>query len=245
MRTHPTPYGLFKVGTKEELFAEAASIGVARHAAASGGSFSWALTGGSTPLEWYRWVVAQKALPPAVAASTHFTVSDERFVPLDDKQSNFGHARALLFDPLGVPQAHRHPWPVERAASEAAPAYAQAWSKLFGSGRAYDLCFLGMGDDAHTASWFPGSPLLESDGGQFFTGLDVPGKGFRLTLTPTGLKACGQVVIMTLGAAKAPALKRVLHDAYHPAAAPSQILKTLADRVIWLVDEAAAGTALA
>ncbi len=243
MRTASTPYGRFVIGTKEELFREAVRL-AAETLTEAGATPSWALTGGSTPLEWYRWVVAQKALAPALASRVHFTVSDERFVPLQDAQSNFGNATSLLFDPLQVPADHRHPWPVSLPAAEAAPAYARTWAATFGAGRAYDVCFLGMGDDAHTASWFPGSPLLASDGGQLFAGLDVPGKGFRLTLTPTGLRACRRVVVMTLGANKAPALRRVLHDAYQPATAPSQILQTLADRVVWLVDEAAAGSAV-
>jgi 6-phosphogluconolactonase len=241
MRTHTTAFGQFIVGTREELFAEAARLGAAT--CAKPGS-SWALTGGSTPLEWYRWVVAAGAIPTEVARQTHFTVSDERFVPLADKQSNFGNATNLLFDPLEVPAEHRHPWPVGLAPEAAAPAYADTWAATFGAGRAYDVCFLGMGDDAHTASWFPGSPLLTDDGARLFAGIDVPGKGFRLTITPTGLRACGQVIVMTLGAAKAPALRRVLSELYRPTALPSQILRTLAAKVTWLVDEAAAAGSL-
>ncbi|WP_404422489.1 6-phosphogluconolactonase [Nibricoccus sp. IMCC34717] len=236
MRTQLTDFGRFIVGPRDELFAEAARIG---SAACAKPDSSWALTGGSTPLEWYRWVTATGALAPQLAATTHFTVSDERFVPLGDKQSNFGNATSLLFDPLGIPAAHRHPWPVHLPREAAASAYAESWAARFGAGRAYEVCFLGMGDDAHTASWFPGSPLLAEDGGRLFDGIDVPGKGFRLTITPTGLRSCGQVVVMTLGAAKAPALRRVLSEAYNPSALPSQILRTLAPKVTWLVDEAA------
>lgn len=242
MTSRTTPYGQFHIGTKEELFFKAVVLASEQLARTSSTKpFTWALTGGSTPLEWYKWAVAAKALPSALQDRAHFTVSDERFVPLTDKQSNFGNATELLFNPLGIPDSHRHPWPVHAAPNEAARLYAASWADLVGPGKAYDVCFLGMGDDAHTASWFPGSPLLESDGGAIFSGLEVPGKGFRLTITPSGLRACGLVVVMTLGANKAPALKRVLNEAYHPASAPSQILKTLADRVVWLVDPAAAG----
>ncbi|MDX2186903.1 MAG: 6-phosphogluconolactonase [Opitutaceae bacterium] len=243
MRTHTTPYGEFKVGTKEELFQEAARIGCAP--AEAGTDYSWALTGGSTPLEWYRWATANDAVSAMAKAHAHFSVSDERYVPLSDKQSNFGNATELLFTPLNIPSDRRHPWPVELPGEQAALTYASKWAERFGAARAYDVCFLGMGDDAHTASWFPGSPLLSGDDGAFFTGLEVPGKGFRLTLTPSGLRACGKVVVMTLGAAKAPALKRVLREPYQPSAYPSQILKEVAPRVTWLVDEAAASQAFA
>jgi 6-phosphogluconolactonase len=87
---------------------------------------------------------------------------------------------------------------------------------------------------------FPGTPLLRDDGGLLFGAQEVPGKGWRLTITPTGLRACGLVVVMALGAGKAEALQRVLRGPSDPINVPSQILKTCAERVVWLVDEAAA-----
>ena len=127
-------------------------------------------------------------------------------------------------------------WPV----AEAAEAYRRTMLILAGPARAYDVCFLGMGDDCHTASLFPGTPLLADDGGLSFGGQEVPGKGWRLTITPTGLRQCGLIVVMTLGAGKAEALHRVMRGPYDPNNVPSQILKSWADRVVWLVDEAAA-----
>jgi 6-phosphogluconolactonase len=183
-----------------------------------------------------------------VAARAHFTVSDERHVPLDDPQSNFGHAARLLLDPLAVPAAHRHPWPVELPPSDAADTYRTTIRALTcpepvertGPGRAYDLCFLGLGDDAHTASLFPGSPLLRDDDGEIFAAIEVPGNGWRLTITPSGLRACGQIVVMALGAAKAPALARVLRGPDDLPNTPAQVLRACAPRVLWLVDEVAA-----
>jgi 6-phosphogluconolactonase len=244
-----TDYGRLCIGEKEELFARAVALTAAQQARATSKNFTLALTGGSTPLEWYDWCVRTRAFPPALLAATHFTVSDERHVPLVSEESNFGHAMRRLLDPLAVPSGQRHPWPVRLSPSEAAEAYRRAWSALVGPGRAYDVCFLGMGDDAHTASIFPGSPLLRDlhslgEGGSagsadFFVSLDTS-KGPRLTITPAGLRACDLIIIKTLGAAKAPALKRIFSGPYDPLKAPAQILKTCADRVVWLVDQAAA-----
>ena len=243
MTERSTPYGRLVIGGKLELFARAAQIAVAAHArrAPETKAFTWALTGGSTPKEWYRWCVESHALPRSLTSTTHFTVSDERHVPLSSDESNFGTATRLLLDPLGVPADHRHPWLTENAPDVAADLHARMMRALAGEGRAYDLCFLGMGDDAHTASLFPGSPLLTNDRGLLFAAVEVPGKGPRLTATPTGLRACGEIVVMTLGAAKAPALARVLAGDYAPLETPSQLLKTCAGRVTWLVDAAAAG----
>lgn len=235
-----TPYGRLIIGSKEELFGRAVDLAVSRAKASGAGAFSWAFTGGSTPAEWYRWCVAKKRIPQEVLSRALFTVSDERHVPQTSDQSNFGNADRELLTPLGVAAQQKIPWPTDQLPGEAARSYGNTWAKRVGSGRAYDLCFLGMGDDAHTASWFPGSPLLTSDTKALFTSIEVPGKGWRLTITPAGLRECGAVVVMTLGSAKADALVRVMTGNFDPVNTPSQILKTCAERVTWLVDPAAA-----
>lgn len=240
MRAFTTDYGNVCVGSTEELFAAAAMIGAEGLRTAPPGKFSWALTGGSTPKAWYQWCVACGGLEAEVVAQTQWFVSDERHVPLESGESNFGNATRQLFDPLGVPAANRHPWAVEKAPAEAAGAFRGFAEKTFGPRRAFSLCFLGMGDDCHTASLFPGSALLRDDGGELFAAVEVPGKGWRLTITPTGLRACDRIVVMTTGAGKVAALQRVLRGPRDPWNVPSQILAASAGRVTWLVDEAAA-----
>jgi 6-phosphogluconolactonase len=234
-----TDYGRLITGTREELFSKAVELAAGQFAKSGRGSLSLALTGGSTPQEWYRWCVAGKKLPEAFLRAARFTVSDERCVPLHSEQSNFGNALRQLLEPLQVSLDQQRPWPVEMLPQEAAAAYARDWHERAGEGRAYDVCFLGMGDDGHTASIFPGSELLRGDGGRLFVAVDVPGKGWRLTITPTGLGACGLIVIMTLGAAKAPMLKRVLSGPHDPAQTPVQVVRAWRERVFWLADHAA------
>jgi 6-phosphogluconolactonase len=212
MTEKTTDYGRLCVGEKEELFARAVALTVAQQARTASKIFTLALTGGLTPLEWYDWCVRTHALPPALLAAAHFTVSDERHVPLVSDENNFGHAARRLLDPLAVPSERRHPWPVRPSPSAAAEAYRRAWAALAGPGRAYNVCFLGLGDDAHTASIFPGSPLLSAfapfdriratadkspdkptdlsaGSPELFVALDTA-KGPRLTITPAGLRAC-------------------------------------------------------
>jgi 6-phosphogluconolactonase len=252
MTEKTTDYGRLCVGEKEELFARAVALTVAQQARTTSKNFTLALTGGLTPLEWYDWCVRTHAFPPALLAATHFTVSDERHVPLGSEESNFGHAARSLLDPLRVSSEQRHPWPVRLTPSVAAEAYRRAWAVLAGPGRAYDVCFLGLGYDAHTASIFPGSPLLSgfakaaskkpassSAGLELFVALDTS-KGKRLTITPAGLPACDLIIMMTQGVEKAVAMKRVFLGPYDPPNTPAQILKTCADRVVWLVDKTAA-----
>jgi len=240
MREIPSEYGRVVAGDRAELFAEALRLTLAARAAARPGRFIWALTGGSTPAAFYQWCVETSALPADLAQGTDFTVSDERHVLLNSPDSNFGNAERQLLAPLGVPTDRRHPWMVAWPVAEAAEAYRRTMLILAGPGRAYDLCFLGMGDDCHTASLFPGTPLLRDDGGLLFGGQEVPGKGWRLTITPSGLRSCGCVVVMAFGAGKADALHRVHRGPVDELNTPSQILRGCADRVVWLVDEAAA-----
>lgn len=240
MKTLSSQYGTVRIGTTEELFAAAAQLGTDDAKTAPVGLFSWALTGGSTPKAWYKWCVERRALPLAVTAETHWFVSDERCVPTASDESNFGNASRQFFGPLGVPAANRHAWAVEKSPPEAAADFRSKALYALGPGRGFSLCFLGMGDDCHTASLFPGSPLLQDDGGHLFAAVEVPGKGWRLTITPTGLRCCDRIVVMATGAGKAAALQRVLRGPYDPRNVPSQILRGNAARVTWLVDDAAA-----
>lgn len=240
MTERQTEYGRLIVGEKMELFAEAVALATAAKATSTSQNFTWAFTGGSTPQAWYAWAQETGAIPAEVMGDTHFTVSDERCVPLSSDESNFGNAERKLLAPSAVPVEHRHPWVVAFEPEEAAEAYRRTMQLLNPPGRAYDVCFLGMGDDAHTASFFPGSSLLESDGGVFYAAVDTPQKGWRLTITPSGLQACGLVVVMALGAGKAAALKRVLEGDDALLDTPAKILRTCADKTVWLVDEAAA-----
>ncbi len=242
MRTRTTEFGSVCVGSPDELFAELARLGSEAWRAAAPGRFGWALTGGSTPKAWYRWCVETRALPAELIAATHWFVGDERCVSLADEESNFGNAARLLLDPLGVPADRRHPWPVEQAPDVAAETFARECAAVLGEERCFPFCVLGLGDDAHTASLFPGSALLGAATKTRFTALKVVGKGWRLTITPTGLAACDHLVIHATGAAKAEAVRRVFSGTEPVLAVPAKILKVLGPRTTWLLDEAAVAT---
>ena len=201
---------------------------------------SVAMSGGSTPKAFFKWAVETGALAPATLARVDWHVSDERAVGLDSPDSNFGNLARGLLDPLGVPSARRFPWPVDLPPAEAAAAYERFW-RVAGRERLFDLCILGMGDDSHIASLWPGCPLTAVDGASRFAATEWPGRGCRLTITPSGLALCDRIVLLAGGAAKAPALRAVCRDPHLDLARhPGQVLRGLADRVEWLVDAPAA-----
>ncbi len=240
MREFVNPYGRVVVGSAEKLFARAVMLIEAERSRKRAGSFTVALSGGSTPKDWFGWVVAHRAFSPELLAAAHFTVSDERVVPLESDNSNFGNAQRLLLEPLRIPASRSHPWPVSLPPKDAAEAYSQSLSALTGPKESYGVCMLGMGEDTHTASFFPGSALLEDDGGVTFAAVNTPQHGWRLTITPTGLRTCGLILVMAHGEGKAQALRRVMIGEEEWSKVPSKILSTASDRVVWLVDELAA-----
>ncbi|HVU18651.1 MAG TPA: 6-phosphogluconolactonase [Candidatus Didemnitutus sp.] len=240
MKELSSSYGRVFIGSREECFQTAAFLaGAQRGRVAAGKSYSWALTGGETPKDWYRWCVQRDALSPTLRSGTHWFTSDERTVPLSSPDSNFGNADRGLLSPLGIASANKHPWPVELPPPEAAASFEKRAATILGAGRGFDLCFLGLGDNTHTASFFPGSPLLRQPTDNLFAAVDTP-QGWRLTITPAGLKVCGLIVVIVRGAGKAEALHRVLSGPYDPVNVPGQVLRSCAGNVVWLTDTEAA-----
>lgn len=207
--------------------------------ACAGGPAAIALSGGSTPLEYYAWAVHNHALQPRTRDYAHWHVSDERCVPLDSDDSNFGNAARALLDPLGILPSKRHPWPVHVDPETAATRYA-AEMQVRPRGITYDVCLLGLGDDAHTASLWPGCPLIGAPGGKLFAHTEWPGRGHRLTITEAGLARCAKIVVLAFGAKKAGALKAVLEGGSNAKKYPAQVLRQLQSKTVWLVDADAA-----
>lgn len=196
-----------------------------------------ALSGGSTPKAYYDWAVQNKALHQRTLDFTHWHVSDERCVPLESPESNFGNATRGLLDPLGIPATKRHPWPVHQNPDTAAAEYAATMRAV---DKAYDLCVLGLGDDSHTASLWPECPLIGSGERRHFAATEWPGRGHRLTITESGLAACRKIVVLAFGANKAKALKAVVEGGSNAKKYPAQVLRQLQGKTAWLVDAPAA-----
>lgn len=201
------------------------------------------LSGGSTPKAFYQWVIQQGKLRPELAQKGYWGVSDERRVPLESQESNLGNAQRLFLDPLAIPSTQHLPFEAQLEPALATARFIKTWHERFPTKQGFDLCLLGMGEDAHIASLFPHSPLLQENTQKSqtaFASIDVPAKGWRFSLTPDGLGACREIIIMACGASKAKALKSVFTEPYLPEYRPAQILKACAPSTTWLLDAAAA-----
>jgi 6-phosphogluconolactonase len=238
MKAKSTRFGDIVIGSTELLFARlAAEISMAGMANPTPATI--ALTGGGTPLAFYTWLKEQDPSITTGWDTLHWTVSDERCVPLASDQSNFGNAERGLLDRLKVPVSQRHPLFVEGNPTEVAEQHNEA----IRAGRALGkmaLAVFGMGEDCHTASLFPRSSLLLSNPTEIFAAVNVPDKGWRITLTPAGIAHCPVRIVLVTGLSKATALKCVLEEAQDVCSKPIQLFRDLPRKTLWLINAEAA-----
>jgi 6-phosphogluconolactonase len=209
------------------LFAESA-----RESVAARGKFAVVLSGGSTPLAMYDLLRHDKDLP---WKDTFFFWGDERFVPYSHPDSNYGAARARLLDHLPVAESHVHPWPfVPERPQVAADSYAEVLAERLGKPPLFDLVLLGLGEDAHTASLFPGGAALDAEALTVVT--SSPSGDTRLSLTPRALSQARVVAFLVSGESKREALLGTLYGERDPNRYPAQAITAL-ERLVWLTDQ--------
>ena len=218
-----------------------ATVAALRAAIAERGSFSIALAGGDTPRRMYVWLGGQRELD---WDRVEFFWGDERSVPPEHPDSNFGMARAALFLPLGVEPSQIHRMEGERRDLDAAARdYEEDLAKTCGAPDGgppiLDLVLLGIGPDGHTASLFPHTTAL-AETRRWVIANDVPQLSTRrITITFPVIERARATLVLVTGASKADVLAEVLEGPLDPQRLPSQRLRESAN-VEWLVDDAAA-----
>lgn len=229
--------------------ADVAAVAAAEIAALLETAVSWrgeahlCLSGGSTPRLLHQALVAS---PFAGWPRVHVWWGDERPVPPDHPESNVGMAHETLLDLVAIDPQHIHRLRGDLDPQAAAAHYESDLQALATRSGTHlpvmDVLVLGMGVDAHTASIFPGSPLLKPDAPtrQWCAAVHVPSIGsWRLSLTPVVLQAAAAVVVLVAGAGKRPVLSRVLRAEATAAELPIRLLEGAHGDVAWFVDEAA------
>jgi 6-phosphogluconolactonase len=203
--------------------------------------FSVALSGGTTPRHLFELLATPEFATRFPWQRTHLFWGDERFVPHDDKASNYRMTREALLDHVKVPPENVHPVPYSGTVAEAAEAYEATLHDYFGAGPAdaahplFDVAFLGLGENGHTASLFPASVGLQETRAWAIPVTDGGVQQPRVSLTYPVFAASHKVAFLVEGAAKAPILRAVLDgDHRYPA---TRI--TARDELIWFTDKAA------
>jgi len=200
------------------------------------------LTGGASPEGLYRLLATSPYRERLPWDRVHWFMGDDRFVPIDDRLSNMGMARRLFLDRVAIPAGHVHPIPTDAASPDAAAqSYQAELQRFYGRDRLdparplFDLVLMGLGDDGHTASLFPGGTAL-GETERWVVGVAQAGLAPfvpRVTLTLPALASTREMLFLVTGADKRGILARVLSGEDLPAA------RARSDgELIWLVDRA-------
>jgi 6-phosphogluconolactonase len=218
-------------------FQRAAQAAIADH-----GRFAVALSGGNTPRAVYS-LLAEQHSADLPWDRVHVFFGDERYVPADHPESNYRMAREALLSRAPIPQENVHRFRTELDPESAARDYETQLQTFFRvsdqSVPRFDLIMLGLGDDGHTASLFPGTSGLAETRRLVAAVWVEKFKTYRLTLTFPVLNRSAEVLFLVAGKGKA----RVLRDVQSTSAAsllPAQRVQPTDGRLLWLVDQDAA-----
>jgi 6-phosphogluconolactonase len=211
-------------------------VELANQSIAERGRFMVALSGGSTPMKLYERLAPEKPDWSRV----HFFWGDERCVPVEDAGNSYGQAKKVLFDKITVTNVH----PVDSTLEpdSAALDYARTLNKFADPPLdfpRFDLVLLGMGDDGHTASLFPGSTVDVSTPTLEVTAHYQDRPANRITLTPLVFNQAREIWFLVTGQGKTETLKNVIEGEYKPEVYPAQRIHPIDGNLVWMIDEAA------
>ncbi|MBA5866530.1 MAG: 6-phosphogluconolactonase [Nitrospira sp. CR1.3] len=209
------------------------------------GRFLLALSGGSTPQRLYRTLTQSEWKQRMDWRHTAFLFGDERCVPPDHTESNYAMAQAALFQPLGIGPDHIYRMKGEdQNPSSAARAYEETVRMVTKCPPPaipqLDLVCLGLGEDGHTASLFPGTAALQDQTHLVAVGRAPKGVTLRLTLTLGVINRASVILFLVTGSTKARMVRRVLEpQSTADRQLPAALVKPDQGRLIWLLDQPA------
>ncbi|PZP52203.1 MAG: 6-phosphogluconolactonase [Pseudopedobacter saltans] len=205
-------------------------------------NFTIALSGGSTPKLLHELLVKEPFFSRIDWAKWIFFMGDERFVPETDDRSNAKMAYETMLNHVLVPKEHIHFYQTEGITPvDSAIEYEKLLKSYFeGKETGLDLVILGMGDDGHTLSLFPGQPIIHETAKWVDSFWLEAQDMYRITLTHPVANHAAQVAFLVSGEKKVHALHEVLKGAYNPDLYPSQIIKPNPGELHFFIDEAAA-----
>ena len=238
-----------RIAQDQEEWATAAATAVhesGRQAIRDHGRFLLALSGGSTPERLYHRLANAQSVNRFDWSHTIFFFGDERCVPPDHPDSNFGLANRTLFRPLNIGADHIHRMRGELSDPDlAARDYERLLRATVGSATGdwpqLDLVLLGLGNDGHAASLFPGTAAVAESQRWVTVGHAPSGPPTRLTLTLGVINQATVILFLVTGAAKAGIVKTILEPSNDPhRRLPAALVKPEGGRLIWLLDRSAA-----
>lgn len=233
-----------RFASAEEL-QRAATVSIARYLSAAiveRGQATLVLSGGSTPKSVYNLLATEPLGSQIEWANLHVFWGDERCVPPTHHESNFRMSSESLLQRITIPENNVHRIQAERPAHEAAELYAQELSRFFVLKESqiprFDVVLLGLGEDGHTASLFPGTTIL-NETRRTVADVFVPKlNASRISMTYPVFNNARVIMFLVAGHAKAEIVRDVLESVEHRY--PAQRIQPDAGTLFWLLDDAAA-----
>lgn len=224
-----------------ELFVELA-VGVVE----KGNRFSVVLSGGSTPRALYTLLASHPYCERIHWASVRLFWGDERCVSADHPDSNYRMAREAWIEHSPIPDENVHRIRAEMENHElAAEQYENEIRQFFllslKEWPRFDLVLLGMGEDGHTASLFPQTRAVQESSRLVVANYVDQLGSFRITMTAPAINHADTVVFLVSGHSKAGALREIIEGKHRPQLYPAQLIRPSNGKLLFLVDEAAAG----
>ena len=217
-------------------------ISTAKASTAASGRFTVALSGGNTPRNVYS-LIAEQSTDTLAWNKIFVFFGDERSVPPSDPESNYRMANESLLSRVPIPRQNVFRVAAELPPEHAAQEYENSLREFFqlapNALPRFDLVLLGMGEDGHTASLFPGSPALTESSRLVVSNWIEKFKTYRITFTFPVLNAAAEVLFLISGVQKAAVLREVFAP-QNRAAYPSQLVRPRNGRLLWLADRQAA-----
>ena len=219
---------------------------LAEYAIRKRGRFVVALSGGSTPKPMNALLATPRFVELIEWEKVFIFWSDERCVAPEDPESNYGSARESLLLNVPIPVSNIQRIYGELSPEHAAQKYEDKLREFFAGQPTprFDLILLGLGDDGHTASLFPGTPAIRENSRW---AMAVPHQEpplplvDRVTMTPAIINAAANITFLVTGQAKAERLRQVLRDPYNPDRLPAQVIRPRNGKLFWFLDDAVAG----
>jgi len=220
-----------------EIFTRTAKDSVAMQ-----GFFSVAISGGSTPRRMHKMLVKHPYLAGIPWEKTHVFWADERMVPFSHPDSNYGTAKRDFLEKTPIPPAQIHPMPAWSSPETAATLYQKELERFFQLEKdkvpIFDLIFLGIGIDGHTASLFPGAKISDDRGPWLASVKGGNPNVNRLTMTYPIINQSRHVIFLVSGKEKAEVVKAIFED--KKAGLPAQRVQPKNGELSWLLDREAA-----
>ncbi len=216
-------------------------VSVTQDSIATRGECNVVLSGGSSPELLYKMLASVQYRKQLNWDKMNFFFGDERNVPSNDAQNNANMVKRTMFDPLNISSSRIFPINTSLPPDEAAKDYSELIAKHFkGKEPIFDLILLGLGDNSHTASLFPYTPILHNQSVSVQSVFLMEQNVYRISMTAPMINLARHITFLVYGQGKAEAVHHVLGDELNIEEYPAQLIKSGQGDIRWYLDEPAA-----